>query len=254
MDELTVKQEPAILLAEDATSELAEAARIAELHRELRLATLRLTKPEDWVDYDGQPYLSASGADKLKALYRIRTRNVRWERVEEPGRYLVVVTGEAASELLDPNGWWEVVGACASDDRFLTRGGRIRPTFGDVLKKAQTNWRARAVKQLAGLAGVTWEELERHGIRRDRVKRVELSKADDAAVEWVAVKLREYRHKDEFKAAVRKATGINPRWDGVRSVWMVPAPALAAEDVVQYVTPVENGEQHQTEKGGSHDS
>lgn len=110
------------------------------------------------------------------------------------------------------------------------------------------------MKQLAGLAGVTWEELERHGIRRDRVKRVELSKADDSAVEWVAVKLREYRHKDDFKAAVRKAAGISPRWDGARSVWMVPAPALAAEDVVQYVTPVETVEQEQTEKGGSHDS
>jgi hypothetical protein len=213
--------------AEIATAE--DAARVAELHRALRVATLRITRASDWVDMDGQPYLSASGAQRLAPLFRIRTRGVRVERVEEPGGgYTVVVTGEACSEVLDPDGWQEVVGTASSEDRFLTKGGRVKAAYGDVLKKAMTNFTARAIKQLIGLGGITWEDLAEHGIRRQDAPQVHY--ASPTREGWVAIKIR-YQDRDRLRAICRSTAGVSPTWDGETKTWRVPAEVASHQEV-----------------------
>jgi len=206
-----------------------DAARVAELHHALRVATLRITRASDWVDMEGQPYLSASGAQRLAPLFRVRTRNVRVERIEEPGGgYTVVVTGEACSEVLDADGWQEVVGAASSEDRFLTKGGRVKAPYGDVLKKAVTNFTARAIKQLVGLGGITWDDLAEHGIRRQDAPQVHY--ASPTREGWVAIKIR-YQDRDRLRAICRSAAGVSPTWDGQTKTWRVPAEVASLQEV-----------------------
>lgn len=216
---------------------IAKAQELAALHRELRLAALKITTARDWVDLDGQPYLSASGCHRLAALFKVRQRNVRTERISQPdGSYAIVVIADACSEVLDPQGWVEVVGTASSDDKFLSRGGKVKPAFGDILKKAHTNWFGRAVRQLVGLSGLTWEELEALGIRRAEAPRVEfVSPSEDVA--WVEVP---FKDKDRFRDLVRRLTGHPPKWDGQSKKWGIPVDLLENEEVKGMLVKREN--------------
>lgn len=211
------------------TPEVVEKAqRFAALSRDLRLAALRATTAKDWVDLEGIPYLTASGCHRIASLFRIRTRSVRTERVEEPnGEYTIVVTGEACSELLDPGGWVEVVGTASSTDRFLTKGGRAKAAFGDVLKKAHTSFMGRAIRQLVGLSGLSWDELAALGIQREKAVRVDYAKpvVEQGDHVWVQVG---YRDKDRLRDLVRSKFGVSPMWDGTKKAWKIPR--KAAED------------------------
>ncbi|MEM4167775.1 MAG: hypothetical protein QXW98_04970 [Candidatus Caldarchaeum sp.] len=211
------------------TPEIVEKAqKFAALSRDLRLAALRATTEKDWVDLDGSPYLMASGCHRIASLFRIRTRNVRTERVEEPNaEYTIVVTGEACSELLDPGGWVEIVGTASSTDRFLTKGGRAKAAFGDVLKKAHTSFMGRAIRQLVGLSGLSWDELATLGIHREKAARVEYAKPaiEQSDHAWVQVA---FRDKDRLRDLVRAKAGVSPMWDGAKKAWKIPR--KAAED------------------------
>lgn len=218
------------LLTADAVN---KAEAVASLHRELRLAALKVTTAKDWVDLDGQPYLSASGCHRLAALFKVRQRNVRTERLTEPdGSFTIVVIAEACSEVLDSGGWVEVVGTASSSDRFLTKGGKVRPAFGDVLKKAHTNWFGRAIRQLVGLNGLTWQELEALGISREHAPKVQFAQpAEDAGdLVWVEVP---YKDKDRFRDLVRNLWGHPPRWDGQTKKWGVPREVAESPEVRQ---------------------
>lgn len=208
-----------------------KAQELASLHRQLRVAALKVTTARDWVDLDGQPYLSASGCHRLAALFRIRQRNVRTERLAQPdGSYTIVVVADACSEVLDPQGWVEVVGTASSDDRFLTKGGKVKAAFGDVLKKAHTNWFGRAIRQLVGLSGLSWDELEAMGISRAEAPKVEYAKAPDeeADLVWLQVPFKE---KDRFRELVRQLAGHSPKWDGQKKAWGVPAEIAEHPDI-----------------------
>lgn len=223
------------------TPEVVEKAqKFAALSRDLRLAALRATTAKDWVDLDGSPYLTASGCHRIASLFRIRTRAVRTERVDEPnGEYTIVVTGEACSELLDPGGWMEVVGTASSTDRFLTKGGRAKAAFGDVLKKAHTSFMGRAIRQLVGLSGLSWDELATLGIKRDQAARVEYAKpaGEQGDHAWVQVA---YRDKDKLRDLVRSKFGVSPMWDGAKKAWKIPRKAAEDPEIKAILSGQEN--------------
>lgn len=207
----------------------------AALHMAMRITTLRITRPRDWVNLDGEPYLSAFGCQRLIPLYRMRFQNVQHEVVRhEDGTYTVVVTGRAVSEALDPNGWVEVVGASRSDDKFLTRGGRVKASFGDVLKKAHTNFYARAIKTVLGLGGLSWEDLERVGIQKADVPAVDFASAEKMESDWVTVKV-PYSQKDQLKNLVRKHLNVTPRFDNAQKGWVIPKAALDIPEIRELV-------------------
>lgn len=224
-----VEQAASLVQPGELTPQVIEKAKqFAALSRELRLSALNATREKDWIDMDGTPYLLKSGCNQLFKIFRIRTKNVRTEKVEEGSEYTIIVTGEAMSEILDPGGWVEVIGAASSTDKFLTKGGRIRAQLGDVIKKAHTNFLQRALQVVAGIGGITWEELAELGIKREKVQRVEHAKADDTDVVWVQVN---YKDKDKLRDLVRERYGVAPRWDGQRKAWGIPRDAANLSEV-----------------------
>lgn len=229
---ITPEPEPVDTLAPAYTeADVERVEQLAKLHMAMRLTTLRITRPRDWVNLDGEPYLSAFGCQRLGPLYRMRFRDVRHEVVRhEDGTYTVVVTGRAASEVLDPNGWVEVVGAARSDDKFLTKGGRVTATFGDVLKKAHTNYYARALKTVLGLGGLSWEDLERVGIHKHDVPLVEFASAEKIEGDWVTVRV-PYSQKDQLKSLVRKYLNVTPKFDSAQKGWVIPRAALDIPEI-----------------------
>lgn len=232
------------------TDEMVQAVEtMAQLHLRLRLAALRITGPGDWLDLEGVPFLSSSGCFRLARLFKIRQKDLKMTFTDYEGAKVVTITAQASSDVLDPDGWIEVVGTCSTDDKFLTKGGIRKADLGSVIKKAHTNWLALAVRQLLGLSGLSWDDLAKFGIDRSRVKRVELptkkwrppsesldashvadARSDGAAndIAWVKV---DFNKREKFKAAV-SALGFKAVWDGEKKLWGVPKTALKFQDVV----------------------
>ena len=201
----------------------------AEAHRRFRIAALKVTKSSDWVDESGKPWLQAKGVERLAALFRIRERGVRAEKLEhEGGTYTVLVSGDLVSDVLDPEGWVSSIGTRYSHEGWFTQGAKIEPVYGDVLKAAYSNWKARAVTALLGIRGLPWSELATVGIKREDAD-AKVSHAGAASMgKMVPMKLRSISDKDKFKAMVKEKAGSYPRWDADKKQWLVPEEAVNA--------------------------
>ncbi|MGH9389233.1 MAG: hypothetical protein ACRD1Z_06415, partial [Vicinamibacteria bacterium] len=163
---------------------IAEAERRAELLSKITLTAVKRTYAQDWIDFrvkdsddDGKPYLSASGAERLRTVFGISITNPDVKRYEEKDKegpfWFYVFTGIAhwrGDELA-------VVGTCSSRDQFyrtryqdgkqvLLPADEIDPT--NIIKAARSNMIANAVTGILGLRGLTWAQLREFGLERGK--------------------------------------------------------------------------------------
>ena len=130
------------------------------------------TGAADWVDMQGKPYLQGSGAEKVARRFGIRWFDAEIQREDledESGKYYIyTVMGKSSfgdREII------EAIGTCSSRDKFFGReGGKLKKIqdvdLPNIKKKAYTNFIVNAVTRLLGLRNLTWEELEKFGIRK----------------------------------------------------------------------------------------
>lgn len=152
--------------------EIAEVAdRRVEAINRIKLAALRTTNANDWVDEGGRPYLQASGAEKIARVF-----GVSW-RIEPPqaeflpdGHFCYVVHGTftLGGASID------AIGYRASNDPFFTvrwdQGGKkitLSPADvdrGNVMRAAYTNCIINGITRILGIRNLTWSELAPLGI------------------------------------------------------------------------------------------
>jgi hypothetical protein len=136
--------------------------------------SLKLTLPADWMDFGGNPYLTASGAERLKALWGIYIRGLEiTPAMDEVRRRLragehvsVQVVATAGSRVTGEES--EFVGGRSSEDGWLSerQGGLQEVDPADLIKAAMSNLEVQAITRLLGLRGLTWEDLAKQGIPR----------------------------------------------------------------------------------------
>jgi hypothetical protein len=136
--------------------------------------SLKLTLPSDWMDFGGNPYLTASGAERLKALWGVYIRGLQiTPAMDEVRRRLragehvsVQVVATAGSRVTGEES--EFVGGRSSEDGWLSerQGGLMEVDPADLIKAAMSNLEVQAVTRLLGLRGLTWEDLAKQGIPR----------------------------------------------------------------------------------------
>lgn len=156
---------------------IAEAEGRAELMARITEAAVKRTYAQDWVDFGGTPYLSAAGAERLRALFGISITGIDTKRYEERDKegiyYYFVVTGIAHFR----GDEFAVMGTCSARDQFfraayqdgkkmLLPTEEIDPT--NIVKSAYSNMVARGVTQIIGLRDLTWEQLAPLGVERGK--------------------------------------------------------------------------------------
>lgn len=154
---------------------------------------IRSTGPNDWSDQGGKPYLEASGAEKCARRFGVSICDLKIEReqIEDEGGKYYIYTCIGKARL--GNETIEAVGTCSTRDKFFCtkkgeNGERVFKAQQDIditniKKKAVTNFRGNAIRQLLGLNKITWETLKEHGISRDGTSKVNFDKgASKAAV------------------------------------------------------------------------
>ena len=162
----------------DPISELKKFEAAAELMTKLVPATIRVTKPQDWVEMGGKVYLQGTGVERMAPLWGLIFGRPEVERVDYPdGHFDFVVTGPAGSRRTGVY-YRSVTGGRSSRDRFfwprvdgdgkIETGERFDPSRHidalDVRKAAITNWQCRSASMLAGMRGLTPADLKAAGI------------------------------------------------------------------------------------------
>jgi len=150
--------------------------RVAQVEQIVSLA-LKRTNEYDWVDQNGKPYLTCSGAEKIARLFGISWKVLKTEKVfsnDEKGQFYFY---EFTGEFILGKDKIETVGTCSSKDQFFAKSkGVLKPLSEidetNIRKAAYSNMVVNGITRLLGIRNLTWEQVKKGGIDPDKVTKV----------------------------------------------------------------------------------
>ena len=177
----------------------------AETMGKIRVACLKTTNKRDWVDLGGEPYLTATGADKVANLFGVCLKHETpvkefKESITAEGTSFpyYTYTTKVIGEFLNPMTKQLVIrddeGSCSSKDPLYAvrskwgkdeNGKPVKETWflpmsevdeANIRKKSITNADNRVLKKMLGLAGLSWDDLKEFGINKEGVAGVSYDK------------------------------------------------------------------------------
>lgn len=187
----------------DPRTALAEFEAAAEMHPKLVKASIKMTKPQDWIAMGGKVYLQGTGVERMATPWGLVFGEPKVVREDYPdGEFAYIVTGPVGSRRTGVY-YTAVQGGRSSRDPFFDaftaekpdnfrqlpreeqedwkRKHRIPPDPMEVRKAAFTNWQTRGASMVTGMRGLTLEDVEKEGLVG--IKKVEFrsgSKGGDA--------------------------------------------------------------------------
>ena len=175
--------------------ELSEALQRVEnalkLVERLQQFCIARTKANDWIDQQGNPYLSEAGSNRFAAPFQIYEKEITAWSVDDQGckreisdkamfqgniRFFFF-SGIIGSKVLGVEASFE--GGSSLEDNFQSKDDLLF-----YFQKAKANWRGRGFRKMLGLENITWSELEGIAkIKRDQVRKVERLVTEKAGTE-----------------------------------------------------------------------
>jgi hypothetical protein len=141
----------------------------------------KATRPSNWTDHSGKPYLDDNGCEAIARIAGISidepkvsagyeediTTGERFYAVEMTGAACAIING---TEIRMPQ-----VGGCSSRDKFFKSGDKIKAniTTLDIKKKAYANYRGRCIRSFLSLGSLSWDDLKELGIDKGGCTSVE---------------------------------------------------------------------------------
>lgn len=171
-----------------------------QFYQNASILALKMTKPSDWVDQGGTPYLMEKGCQRVKAPFGISYTIEKPERMvfkDDKGEYSVfVVHGVCHSKTLDCT--VETIGTCSTRDKFFgTVRGQLLPAdeidITVIMKKASTNCETRLIKKCVGLSNVTFDDLTEASLDISKITKVEYKKGAKKASAQLTDRAKEKR-------------------------------------------------------------
>jgi len=169
---------------------ISQAEQGVELVKRLIKVAIKMTNEDDWVNQDGRPYLTHSGAEKIARRFGVSWENVRWWKdwSEDPkGKfYIYTFTGRFFLKTGDSI---EAVGTCSQRDKFFSMAhGEPRPLSEidetNIKKAAYANLVVNGITHLLGLRSLTWDQLKEAGLNIEKIARVEYKEAPKNQTEF----------------------------------------------------------------------
>jgi len=185
--DLQVQNEMA--MADDFLIQVAEQAeRRIDAVIKIRKVALKVTNPRDWTDQNGNPYLQASGSEKVANLF-----NISW-RIDEPtyeedpdGHYTYSYKGHFSLGSRTT----EAEGSRSSRDKFFIQYSyeekerteisiSDRSNKRDVKMAAYTNLLGNGITRILGIRNLTWDDLKEFAnITKEQVTTIQYRKGGD---------------------------------------------------------------------------
>lgn len=161
--------------------------RIAQIDKIVTLSIKR-TNENDWVDQNGKPYLTCSGAEKIARLFGVSWKILKSEKImtnDEKGQfYFYQVSG--VFTLGGGKDSVESVGTCSSKDQFFAKT-TITNTDGvkekvfkpmsevdetNIMKAAYSNCVSNGITRLLGIRNLTWPQVQAGGVDQSKTASV----------------------------------------------------------------------------------
>jgi hypothetical protein len=184
--------------------ELAEIEKNIQLFNRIKVVALKLTKPSDWVNQGGSPYLMDRGAENVAIAFGVDISDVQlkleWAEDIKGRYYTYVASGKAYSKKLAR--YVEDLGVCSQRDRFFGWDSHARAwrpiedvDMANIRRKAVTNLYNRLIKRVIGLMNVTFDDLKQAGIDPERLGKVEYVAGRERAEAEITPEGKELRTK-----------------------------------------------------------
>jgi hypothetical protein len=150
-----------------------------EFFNKVKVIALKMTKAQDWVDMGG-PYLMDRGAENVAIAFGVDISDLQlkqdWAEDSKGRYYTFVASGKAYAKKLGR--YVEDIGVCSQRDKFFGMvNGQLKEIqevdMANIRRKAVTNLYSRLIKRVIGLMGVTWDDLDKAGIKRTDLQKVE---------------------------------------------------------------------------------
>ena len=202
---------------------IAEADKRVEILKKVLGVAIKRTNAKDWVDQQGHPYLTASGAEKIAPLFGVRMNNLsdkREEREDDKGKYYIYTF---LATFAWKGGSIEAIGTCSSRDKFFAwnsanKEWKPMSEFDEtnIKKAAYSNLMVNGITRVLGIRNLTWDDLAPFGINPKDVAKVEyknghvgsglISEAQQKRL--YAIGKSSGMPPDEFKEWLKKMYGI----------------------------------------------
>lgn len=170
---------PLMMTKVDPAAELAKFDAAAQLLAKLVPATIKATKPQDWIKMGDKVYLQSTGLERIAPLWGLGFSEPKIVREDYPdGSFGYGVSGwvrsrfgvshhvggrSSADPFFDsfdeekPTGWGDMEPTARAEWKAKHR---VHPDPMDVRKAAVTNWMVRAGSMICGLRGLTLADLQ----------------------------------------------------------------------------------------------
>ena len=215
--------------AEGEPSLLAQVEQKVEIIPRIITLLLKLTKPQDWVDFHGQPYLTGSGAERIRMPLGIKMIDADWKvvpRVDKEGKTYEMVIFTGKFKFRDDD--FIAVGVSSTRDQFFkvrynkeTGKKELLPyeevDFENVLKASYTDMIRNAVVRVLGLRNLSWEQLEEAGLDVSKIKRVEFESRKREEQKKATSRSSKSRTKSSQTSTQPRDTKSQPQSDGSSS-------------------------------------
>jgi len=172
----------------DTTDDIIASAdkRQAQMERIVTLSIKR-TNVNDWVDQNGKPYLTCSGAEKIARLFGVSWKVLKSEKVisaDEKGQFYYF---EFTGEFTLGRDRVETIGTCSSKDQFFAKHkvknqetGEMESTLKplsevdetNIRKAAYSNMVSNGITRLLGIRNLTWDQVKAGGIDASKTAKV----------------------------------------------------------------------------------
>ena len=152
-----------------------------KLYKKIRILSLKMTTPADWIDQRGKPYLQIDGTEAVATLWGVDYFGIKVddgvEYKDDKGTYRLF-TAEAKFYSKKLKRYVEEIGACSTRDEFFgTIGKEIKKlsevSMVDIKKSAVTNCKIRGIKACIGLKNVTYDDLKEAGIDISKIQKID---------------------------------------------------------------------------------
>jgi len=180
------RQDGDLMINGDVNYVVAQAEKRVSILKKVLGVAVKRTSAYDWVDQNGKPYLTASGAEKLLPVFGISIEATSSKKTmceDEAGTYYIY---EARGTFSWAGGKIEAIGSCSSRDRFFAYSKGQLKAMKDVdecniMKAAYSNLMVRGITQLLGIRNLSWEQLAEFGIKPENAQKVEYKAAKPEA-------------------------------------------------------------------------
>jgi len=184
------------------SDEVALVEKNIELFNRVKIVSLKMTRPEDWVMQKDSPYLMERGAQTVGIAWGVDISDVavkiEWMEDNNGRYYMFIAHGKAHAKRL--NRTIEDEGTCSQRDQFFGKvGGKWKEIedvdMPNIRKKAITNLYGRLIKRVTGLINVTLDDLKAAGIDMSTVTRIDYGKGKKKAERLLSKESLEMRDK-----------------------------------------------------------